>query len=330
MKTSILCAVVIACVLGLFACSNQPSCSTDGGSALASSKNPLCTIDSDPALPTVEPPIPPPNAATLAQLTSTGRLRVGIVGQVPGGLLSTLDANGNPSGTSVDFACRLAAKLGVPLDFVGTHAGTLGSTYDGQPAMVAATNSGAFDVGIGIEAIINTVSPPALIANDTVGTEITFLVPIASSYASVKDVPDDHSISIGVTAGTAIEAQMHQRYHNVVFVTATTGNATNNLVKAGTVTVVANGRAGALNFIAQSWPGQGKVLPDTIFVESLAPFTSSAHPLAQCYLDDFVESARSSGLLQLIIDRTGAPATRVGRVVPDAGQACTSAVEQCQ
>jgi ABC-type amino acid transport substrate-binding protein len=241
-----------------------------------------------------------------------------------------LDANGNPSGTSVDFACRLAAKLGVPLDFVGTHAGTLGSTYDGQPPMVAATNSGAFDVGIGIESIINTVSPPALIANDTVGTEITFLVPIASPYASVKDVPDDSSISIGVTAGTAIEAQMHQRYHNVLFVTAATGNATNNLVKAGTVTVAANGRAGALNFITQSWAGQGKVLPDTIFVESLAPFTSSTQPLARCYLDDFVESARRSGLLQLAIDRTGAPATRIGRVVPDAGQACATAVEQCQ
>ena len=104
----------------------------------------------------------------------------------------------------------------------------------------------------------------------------------------------------------------------------------NNLVKAGTVTVVANGRAGELNFIAQSWPGQGKVLPDTLFVEAVGPFVSSVHPLAQCYLDDYVESARSSGLLQLTIDRTGAPATRVGRVVPDAGQACTSVVEQCQ
>jgi polar amino acid transport system substrate-binding protein len=299
-------------------CTSTPSVATG---------NTLCTIESDPGLAAVEPQIHSPTAEVLAQLAPTGRLRVGTING--SALLGTIDANGNPSGTSVDFGCRLAARLGVPVDFVGTHKGTLGSTFDGQAPMVADTNAGVFDVGVGIEPIINTVNPPALLGNDTVGAEVTFLVPVASSYNSVKDLPDDSSISIGVTSGTAIEQEIRKRYTHAVITTAASPAAAMNLVKAGTVTATANGRAAESNFVAASWPGQGKVLPDTLFVEALAPFVASTAPLAQCYLKDFVESARTSGLLQLIIDRTGPPATRVGRVVPAAEATC-SPVPACQ
>ena len=323
-------AMCTAAGLALIGCGDSPrpptgeTCKT---TASVATGNPLCTIESDPGLSAVEPQIHPPTQAVLKELAPTGRLRVGTVGNA--GLLGTIDANGNPSGTSVDFGCRLAAKLGVPVDFVGPHKGALGSTYDGQGPIVADTNAGVFDVGIGIEPLINTVSPPALIANFTVGVEDTFLVPVSSPYNSVKDVPDDPSISISFVAGTSVEQELHQRFQHIVFTPAATGIAADNLVKAGTVTATINGRAGLVNFVASSWVGQGKVLPDTLFVTSLAPFVPSTRSQALCYLNDFVESARSSGLLQLAIDRTGAPATRVGRVVP-AAQATCNPVPACQ
>src|SRR5258707_1261842 len=76
------------------------------------------------------------------------------------------------------------------------------------------------------------------------------------------------------------------------------------LIKNGAADVIGTGRASEVSFIKTSWPGQGRVLSDNIFVAGLAPFMHLNNPDGVCYLTNYVERAKNSGLLAQAIARS--------------------------
>src|SRR5262245_11951402 len=78
------------------------------------------------------------DAAAMKELTPTGKLRVGIaVAPTPGAGNVARDAGGGYRGIAVDLGGELAAKLGVPAEYV---------PYPSSGALTDAVASGAWDV----------------------------------------------------------------------------------------------------------------------------------------------------------------------------------------
>jgi hypothetical protein len=153
--------------------------------------------------------------------------------------------------------------------------------------------------------------------------ENTYLVPIGSAFQHVDEV-DQPGVLIAVPQGASPDLYLsaHLKYATLVRALSTTGvqsTAAFNLLKAGQVDAVATGRSGEQMFIDTSWPGQGRVLPENIFVAQLAPFMQQGNADALCWLGDYVEAAKTSGLLAQAIARAGIP---LGLSVPAPSRGC--------
>ena len=129
------------------------------------------------------PPVPP---AAKAELTPTGKLRVGInYGNV---LLATKDpATGEFRGVAPDLARELGRRLGTPVEWVG---------YESAGKMAEAVKTGAWDVAfLGAEpARAGEIAfTPAYLE-----IEATYLVPAGSPLRSVADV-DPEGIGVATS-----------------------------------------------------------------------------------------------------------------------------------
>jgi len=276
---------------------------------------------------TVDPQIDPPSAAALAQLAPTGTLRVAINGS--NALLASRNAqNMLTGGTSVDLACRLAARLNVPLQFVGINGL---DNYPTSPALVSDTNANKWDIAFALEPLTNTSNPPGVISNYHLGVENVFVVLNGSPFQSTADVAsliseiDQPGVKISVQLGTSPAAYLANTLKFATFVL--TGPAPDNFNRiklaktdAGYADIAVGGRAAGLMFANANG---GRILLPPFVNINLGPWMSSGKPEGSCYLTDYVEAARASGLLQLIVDRSApTPTGRIGRTVPPPQPVC--------
>ena len=169
--------------------------------------NPNCL--NNPIGDTLDPQIDPPSAA-LAQLAPTGSLRVAINGS--NALLASRNAqNMLTGGTSVDLACRLAARLNVPLQFIGINGL---DNYQTSPALVSDTNANKWDIGFALEPLTNTSNPPGVISNYHIAIENVFAVLNGSPFQSTADIAslinevDQPGVKISVQLGTSPAAYL--------------------------------------------------------------------------------------------------------------------------
>jgi hypothetical protein len=287
--------------------------------------NPNCL--NNPIGSTLDPQIDPPSAAALAQLAPTGTLRVAINGS--NALLASRNAqNMLTGGTSVDLACRLAARLNVPLQFVGINGL---DNYPTSPALVSDTNANKWDIGFALEPLTNTSNPPGVLSNYHIAIENVFVVLNGSPFQSTADVGsllsevDQPGIKISAQTGTSPAAYLAKTLKFATLVS--TGPAPDNFNRiklaktaAGYADIAVGGRAAGLTFANAN--GARLLLPPFVNI-NLGPWMSSGKPAGSCYLTDYIEAARASGLLQLIIDRSApTPAGRIGRTVPPRQPVC--------
>jgi hypothetical protein len=309
----------------------------------AFSPNPQCTMPS-----TWDPVIGQPSAAALQQIAPTGALRVAVYygNQAIGVCTPTAGKGCTPafdpqygvlSGTAVDLACRLQAQLKIPLVFSGYP--TIAALNDGFA-------TGTWEIGFGSDPSLPVV-PGSIVSHPYIGIDNTLLVPVGSSFEALADL-DKPGVTIAVQSGNTPDLFMRANFHNAMLVELVTNSAPNDifpLVKGGACNTIlcaasgysglhidaaAGGRFGESSFVLTSYPG-GRVLSPSLVLANIAPFIRpTLDGDASCYLADYIEAARASGLLEAIIRRL--PFQNVGNLSCTNDSQCQSVgsiVESC-
>lgn len=233
------------------------------------------------------PPVPP---AAKAELTPTGKLRVGInYGNV---LLATKDpATGEFRGVAPDLARELGRRLGTPVEWVG---------YESAGKMAEAVKTGAWDVAfLGAEpARAGEIAfTPAYLE-----IEATYLVPAGSPLRSVADV-DHEGIRIAVADKAAYELYLTRTLQRAKLVRAPNLAASYELF----VTEKLDALAGLKTFLlveAAKIPGS-RVLDGRFTGVQQAIATPKPRAAGAQYLREFVADAKGSGLVAQAIEKHG-------------------------
>jgi polar amino acid transport system substrate-binding protein len=211
-------------------------------------------------------------------------------------------------GPAIDISCRLAVKLRLPIEF---------HTYIPSNGLVGFRNH---EYEIGFAADPTLAASDTAVANPYIGVENTYFVLVDSPFESVSDV-DRPGVIIGVAGGSSPDTYLTKHLQFATLVDSYPDPATAlKALKAGQVTAAAAGRpAGASN------PDPAyRALPDDIFVAYLGPFVAVNNEAAVCYLSDYIEGAKKSGLIQQAITRASALPFKplVGDVIPGPMATC--------
>ena len=266
--------------------------------------NPMCTMPS-----AWDPEVGMPSSAGLSQLSPSGTsLRIGVTLTNPH---SASLQNGVLVGPAIDISCRLATKLQLPIEF---------KSYSDLPSFLAAFRANAFEVGFSFDPLL--AETDLAVANPYVGVPNTYVVLNDSIFMSVNDL-DRTGVKIGVMIGNSPEVYLARHLKSATLLTFAPGDALKALL-AGQIDAVASGRPSLTTFVTTG-PGKGKyrVMPDNIFYAMLAPFMHLNHVDGVCYLRDYIEAAKTSGLIYQVLNRITPPVFPSGSIVAPAMPTCT-------
>jgi polar amino acid transport system substrate-binding protein len=245
--------------------------------------SPSCTIGDD-----WDPDVDRPSHAALRQLAPSGKMvRIGVV--------ITNKAIAWPYGSilvgpAIDISCRLAVKLRLPIEF---HAYIQGN-------YLAGFRTREYDIGFSFDP---TLAPSDVaVANPDIGVENTYWVPVDSPFQSVSDV-DSPGVIIGVPGGSSPDSYLTRHLQFATLVRYVDVGTALNALKAGQVAAVAGARGAGVTFPDPAY----RVLPDDIFLALLGPFVAVNNEAGVCYLSDYIEASKKSGLIQQAITRITSP-----------------------
>lgn len=237
--------------------------------------------------------------AVLKELAPTGKLRVGIaIGPTGSPLWAIKDpATGRPAGVTVDLGAALAARLGVPVEYV---------VYASSGEITEAAASGAWDVGF--MPVDAERKKKVAFGPDYALGESTYLVGPGSPIRTLADVDKPGVRVVGVENTTTIRAARRTLKH--ASVTGTRGSAeTFELLQAGKVEAIALGRDSLEDFAAQL-PGS-RVLEEHFWAVGTAIAVPNDRPAALAYVTDFIEAAKADGTVQKAFDNAKLKAAKV-------------------
>ncbi len=223
-----------------------------------------------------------------SELAPTGTLRAGI--NMANFLLVTgRTADGNPEGVAADLASEIAARLGVPVSYVPYAS-------PGQLADDAATN--VWDIGlIGAEpARAEHMSFTAAY----VEIEATYLVPAGSPLHAIGDV-DKQGVRIAVSARSAYDLYLSRHIEHAELVRVDGVNASYDLFVNEKLDALAGLRPRLISDV-EKLPG-AQVLDGRFTAVQQAVGTPHEREAGAAFLRDFVEEAKSSGLVAQLIER---------------------------
>jgi polar amino acid transport system substrate-binding protein len=245
--------------------------------------SPSCTIAD-----TWDPDVDRPSHAALRQLAPSGKMvRIGVV--------ITNKAIAWPYGSilvgpAIDISCRLAVKLRLPIEF---------HTYN-QGTYLLGFRTREYDIGFSFDP---TLAPSDVaVANPYIGVENTYWVPVDSPFQSVSDV-DSPGVIIGVPGGSSPDSYLTRHLQFATLVRYVDVGTALNALKAGQVAAVAGARGAGVTFPDPAY----RVLPDDIFLALLGPFVAVNNEAGVCYLSDYIEASKKSGLIQQAITRITSP-----------------------
>ena len=224
----------------------------------------------------------------VADLVRAGKVRVGLGVVAPHWAVKDA-ATGELRGVAIDIARAFAARLGLELVPVA---------YPSPPSILDGLKSDAWDVGfLAIDpsrAAVVDFSRPYL------QIDATYLVPAGSSIRNVTDA-DEPGVRIAVTRKSVEEIVLSRMLKRAELRGVETISAGLELVRAGNADVLAAPRPALLQSSSRL-PGS-RVLEDRFH----AAFAAMAVPKGQAarlaYINDFIEAAKSSGLIQQAIQR---------------------------
>lgn len=226
-----------------------------------------------------------------AALAPTGRLRAGI--SLSNFLLVTNQtADGTPEGVSPGMAAALAGLLGVSVEYL---------CFDSPGAVADAAEHDAWDIG-------NIGADPARAAfisftNAYCEIDSTCMVPATSKLLGFADV-DQPGIRIASKARAAYTLWLERNLKHAELKLYDSADASFDGFVREQLEVLAGLRPQLLEDV-QRLPG-ARILADKFAAVQQAIGTPSARdPSGAAYLQAFVAAAKSSGLVQALIDEHG-------------------------
>nr|WP_269153029.1 transporter substrate-binding domain-containing protein [Methylobacterium crusticola] len=225
-----------------------------------------------------------------AQIAPTGTLRVGVY---PGSPLSMVrdKATGEARGMSVELGDEAARQLGLPVRRI---------EYRTVAEIVAAISAGEVDF------TVSNASPARAKEVDfsptVLSLELGYLVPDGSALASAVDI-DRAGIRVGVTRGSTSERTLPDILKNARIVTVPAVGEVGSMFERGAIDAYATNKP-ILFETADTIP-KSRVLPGRWGVEHVAIAIPRGQVLAMSWLREFVEKARSGGLIARMAERAG-------------------------
>ena len=239
--------------------------------------------------------VPDPDAR--AELTPTGKLRVGI--NFGNGLLARKDpVTAAPRGIAVDLARELGVRVGVPVEVVGYEsAGTMadGATEAWDVAFLGADPARA-----------NQIAFTAAYLE----IESTYLVPARSPLSTMADV-DRAGVRIAVSGKSAYDLFLTRALQHAMLVRAPNVNASVELFMSHKLDALA-GLKPLLVEVAEQLPGS-RVLDGSFTTVQQAIGTPKDRSSAAKYLHAFVEDVKAGGLVAKAIENNRVRGVSVAR-----------------
>src|SRR2546422_5048455 len=215
---------------------------------------------------------------------------------------------GELTGPGIDMSCKLAE---------GAHAQFIAIPYLGVPPLLAGLANGEWDAAFAFD---QTLEPPGITAAiPHIGVDNTYLVSSGAAFQTVADV-DAPGVRISVAQGSSGDIYLSRTLKYAILVRTPATPQALELLRTGQVDAFAGGRGPqVLAFIACCG---GRLLPDNFLIANLAvvvPDTAVGHSGAGLqYINEFVDWAKTSGLVQVAIDRAKQGGSNVTpRLPPD-------------
>ena len=225
-----------------------------------------------------------------AELAPTGVLRAGI--NLSNFLLVTgKTPEGDPQGVSPDIARAVADRLGVPVEYV---------LFDTPGELADAAVEDIWDIGnIGAEPErAKTIAFTAAYAE----IEATYLVPAGSPIRSV-DAVDREGVRIGVSGRSAYGLWLSDNIEHAQLVKAEGVDTSFDVFVKQGLEALAGLRPRLVKDVEQL-PG-ARILDGQFTAVQQAIGTKPDREVAAAFLRDFVEEAKTSGLVAGLIDKHG-------------------------
>ena len=230
-------------------------------------------------------PLPPD---VISDLAPTGVLRAGI--NLSNFLLVTkVNSTGDPEGVAPDLAGEVAMRLGVSVKYV---------TFKSPGELADAIAKDVWDIGlIGAEP-----QRAETIAFTSAYAEIdaTYLVPSDSRSNAIADV-DSEGVRIAVTARSAYGLWLDRNIKHAELIRSDTLDSAYEEFVNAKLSALAGLRPRLLSDLGKL-PGS-RILDGRFMSVQQAIGTSRKNPAGAAFLRDFVEEAKSSGLVARLIER---------------------------
>ena len=200
-------------------------------------------------------------------------------------------STGDVRGTGYELGRAFAKRLGVPFEVV---------LIQGNAQFIEAMQSGRVDFGS------NNVTPARAaymsFAQPHLEVEAGYLIPANSKISSVAEVDRD-SVRLGVTQGSTSEAKFARELKNAVLIRVPSIAAAEKMLASGQVDVFATNK-GNLFELSDRLPGS-RVLDGRYGVEQVSIAIPKGRELGMAFLRQFVEDAKSTGLVTAAAQRAG-------------------------
>jgi polar amino acid transport system substrate-binding protein len=236
-------------------------------------------------------------AAVLKQLAPTGKLRLAIaVAPSPSAQFAVKDGD-TYRGVAVTFGRALAAKLGVPLEILPHQA-------SGEIQNSAAANR--WDVAF--LPVDEERKKFVDFGNAYHLLQSTFLVAPGSKIQSVNDA-NAKGVGIGGVANTATFRAAKKATANATHIDFAGVDAAAAALREGRIEAIALSReslSGLIGKIAGS-----RILDDAFLNSSTAVCVPKGKPAALAYVSEFIEEAKTSGLVRKALDEMGLKSSQV-------------------
>jgi len=224
----------------------------------------------------------------VSELAPTGVLRAAInMGNFL--LVTGRSASGDPEGVAPDMAREIASRLGVPVKYF---------PYARPGELADAAGTDVWDIGlIGAEPqrAEKIAFTPAYVE-----IEATYLVPAGSPLKTIADV-DRAGVRIAVTARSAYDLWLERNIRHATLIRSDSlASATEKFVR-DKLDALAGLRPGLLGDV-QKIPG-ARILDGQFTAVQQAIGTARSNPAGAAFLRDFVEQAKTSGLVASLIEK---------------------------
>jgi polar amino acid transport system substrate-binding protein len=223
-------------------------------------------------------------------LAPTGKLRVALQGANPLNVVQD-SASGEMTGIGFDLGKELARRIGVPFEPV---------LYPSVGALLDSGKSGTWDVAfVGF-------SPERAKEWDFTAlhleVEFGYLVPGGSSISTMADV-DRPGIRVAVQEKSGPDVFFTRTLKNAVFVRAPSNSGALEALKSGNADVMGSGKP-ILFEMSKQLPGS-RVLDGRPGIDPHAMAMPKGRDLGAAYARQFIEDAKSEGLIKVAIERAG-------------------------